>query len=504
MCLGGNQPLPAFPARTPGDGRPKECSGMGKQRCTSDTAFIDEPLIHHLLRETAHLPRPEIEAIIDKASAAQGLTPKEVAALIQLEDRDLLEKVFATALAIKQKIYGKRLVLFAPLYISSYCVNDCAYCGYHCSGNALRKKLTLEEIRQEVAAIEALGHKRLMLDMGEDPVRTPIEYVLAAMKTIYQTVQGNGSIRRINVQIAATTVEEYRMLKAAGIGTYVLFQETFHRETYARMHKGPKRDYDWHTTALARAMEGGIDDVGTGVLYGLYDYRFEVVAQLFAVGHLENTFGVGPHTISVPRMRAAKGVSLETFPYLVTDDQFRKIVAVLRLAVPYTGMILSTREEPSFRDQVIDLGISQMSSGSCVGVGGYRKHLDAIKSGLPEAAPDNTPQFEVGDHRTPDEILRNICLSGYIPSYCTACYRKGRTGDRFMSLAKTGQIQNICQPNALLTLKEYLMDYASPETRTIGEQAIAKHLADIPDPVVREKTVRELTKIESGSRDLYF
>jgi 2-iminoacetate synthase len=485
-------------------GPPKECATMGKRLGNYDSDFINEPIIHQLLHDTAELPRGDIEAIIEKASGAKGLTPKEVAALIQLEDQDLLNKVFATALAIKKKIYGKRLVLFAPLYISSYCVNDCAYCGYHCTGNAIRKKLTMEEIRQEVEAIEELGHKRLMLDMGEDPVRTHIEYVLEAMKTIYETLHDNGAIRRINVQIAATTVEEYRMLKAAGIGTYVLFQETFHRETYAKMHKGPKRDYDWHATALARAMEGGIDDVGTGVLYGLYDYRFEVVAQMFAVRHLEQIFGVGPHTISVPRMRAAKDVNLETFPYLVTDDQFKKIVAVLRLAVPYTGMIISTREEPYFRDQIIDLGISQMSSGSCVGVGGYKKHLDAIKSGLTEGEPDNTPQFQVGDHRTPDEILRNICLSGYIPSYCTACYRKGRTGDRFMALAKTGQIQNICQPNALLTLKEYLMDYATPETRTIGNQAIEKHLADIPDPAVREKTVLELKKIENGVRDLYF
>lgn len=477
---------------------------MGKRLSKYGSDFIDETLIHSLLQETASMPPDEVEAIIDKAAQAKGLTPREVAALIQLEDSDLLQKVFDTALAIKKKIYGKRLVLFAPLYISSYCVNDCAYCGYHCSGDAVRKKLTMDEIRQETEAIEELGHKRLMLDMGEDPVRTPIEYVLEAMRTIYDTVKDNGAIRRINVQIAATTTDEYRMLKDTGIGTYVLFQETFHRETYARMHKGPKRDYGWHTTALHRAMEGGVDDVGTGVLYGLYDYRFEVVGQMLLVNNLEETFGVGPHTISVPRMRMANNVNLQTFPHLVTDDQFKKIVAVLRLAVPYTGMIISTREEPTFRDQIIDLGISQMSSGSCVGIGGYKKHLDAIRNGQLDDEPDNTPQFDVGDHRTPDEILRNICLSGYIPSYCTACYRKGRTGDRFMSLAKTGQIQNICQPNALLTLKEYLMDYATPETKVIGDQAILRHLEDIPDPATRERTRQGLMKIETGVRDLYF
>ena len=477
---------------------------MDKRVSRYGSQFIDEAHIHQLLADTAGCPAGEIEAILAKAAEARGLTPREVAALIQLEDPALLRRVFDTALAIKQRIYGKRLVLFAPLYISSHCVNDCAYCGYHASGQAVRKQLTMEEIRREVEAIEELGHKRIMLDMGEDPVRTPIAYVLEAMRTIYATIKDNGAIRRINVQIAATTVDEYRMLKEAGIGTYVLFQETFHRRTYARLHKGPKADYDWHTTALHRAMEGGVDDVGTGVLYGLYDYRFEVVAQMLLVNNLEDVFGVGPHTISVPRMRAANAVSLDTFPHLVGDDQFRKIVAVLRLAVPYTGMIISTREEPAFRDQIIDLGISQMSSGSCVGVGGYRRHLDAVRSGLADVQPDNTPQFQVGDHRTPDEILRNICLSGYIPSYCTACYRMGRTGDRFMALAKTGQIQNVCQPNALLTLKEYLLDYATPETRAIGERAIQKHLEDIPDPATRERTRQGLLRIESGVRDLYF
>ncbi len=353
------------------------------------TDFIDEPLIHRLLAETAATPRAEIERMIDKAAAAKGLDLREVAALIQLEDTTLSQKLFETALAIKQKIYGRRLVLFAPLYLSSYCINDCAYCGYHKGSDAVRKRLTMDEIRDEVKALEKLGHKRLMLDMGEDPVTTPIEYVLEAMKTIYETQDNNGEIRRVNVQIAATTVEDYRRLKEAGTGTYVLFQETFHRETYARMHrKGPKHNYDWHVTALDRAMQGGIDDVGTGVLYGLYDYRFEVVAQMMLVRHLEEKFGVGPHTISFPRLRAATSVDLTTFPHLVGDDQFKKIVAVLRLAVPYTGMIISTREDPEFRDEIIDLGISQMSAGSCVGVGGYKAKLDAFAEGRRPPEPD--------------------------------------------------------------------------------------------------------------------
>jgi 2-iminoacetate synthase len=467
------------------------------------TEFMDEPLIHELLKEQVAAPRERIEQIVAKAAELKGLELDEVAALIQLEDEELLQKVFRTALAVKERIYGKRLVLFAPLYLSSYCVNDCAYCGYHCSGDAVRKRLTMDEIREEAQALEEMGHKRLMIDMGEDPVRTPIQYVLDAMKTIYETVEKKGSIRRINVQIAATTMDEYKMLKKAGIGTYVLFQETFHRETYAKMHRGPKADYDWHTTALDRAMEGGIDDIGTGVLYGLYDYRFEVVAQMMFVKHLERKWGFGPHTISMPRLRAATSVDIEKFPHIPTDDQFKKIVAVLRLAVPYTGMIISTREEPEFRNEIIDLGISQLSSGSCVGVGGYRARLDAMKSGL-EVIPDNTPQFTVHDARTPDEVLRYICEAGYIPSYCTACYRAGRTGDRFMQLARTGQIQTTCLPNAILTLKEYLMDYATPETRTIGEKVIEKNLAAIPNETVRAKTRMELKKIEAGTRDLYF
>ncbi|GAB6181304.1 [FeFe] hydrogenase H-cluster radical SAM maturase HydG [Desulfotomaculum defluvii] len=475
-----------------------------RKQQNEEATFINDERIFSLLEQGKNYSRVELEAIIGKARLAKGLSPEEVAALIQLEDKELLDKMFAAALEIKQKIYGKRLVLFAPLYLSDYCVNNCVYCGYRCSNKITRKKLTMEEIREEVMALEELGHKRLMLDMGEDPKRTPIEYVLEAMKTIYETTKDNGAIRRINVQIAATTIEEYRLLKEAGIGTYILFQETFHRETYAKMHpSGPKRDYDWHTTAMDRAMKGGIDDVGMGVLFGLYDYHYEVVALMLGINHLEERFGVGPHTLSFPRMREAEGVDLETFPYLVNDDQFKKIVAVLRLAVPYTGLIISTREEPNYRDEIIDLGISQMSAGSCVGIGGYKQQLEDVKKGI-KTKEQGDAQFEVADHRTPDQIIRRICESGYIPSYCTACYRKGRTGDRFMPLAKSGEIQNVCQPNAILTFKEYLIDYASPETKQVGEMTIRNHLNEIKNEQIRKITEDRLIQIEKGERDLYF
>lgn len=476
-----------------------------RKQQNEEAAFINDGSIFSLLEQGKNASKEQALAIIEKARLAKGLSPAEVAVLIQTEDAEILARMFAVTKEIKQKIYGKRLVLFAPLYLSDYCVNSCVYCGFRCSSKATRKKLSMDEIREEVQALEELGHKRLMLDMGEDPQRTPIEYVLDAMKTIYETTKDNGAIRRINVQIAATTVEEYALLKKAGIGTYILFQETYHRETYARMHPaGPKRDYNWHATAMDRAMAGGIDDVGVGVLFGLYDYRFEVVALMFHILHLEEKFGVGPHTISFPRMRRAEGVDLTTFPYLVTDAQFKKIVAVLRLAVPYTGLILSTREEPGYRDEVIELGISQMSAGSCVGIGGYRKQLDDLKNGIHTREDDGTAQFDVADHRTPDEIIRHICEAGYIPSYCTACYRKGRTGDRFMPLAKSGEIQNVCQPNAILTFKEYLMDYAGPETREIGENTIKLHLDEIKSPEIRKLTEERLKLIENGSRDLYF
>lgn len=466
--------------------------------------FIKEDEINQLLQETAEAPREEVERIIAKASEAKGLDPREVATLIQLKDPELLDKMFKVALEIKKKIYGKRLVMFAPLYISNHCINSCVYCGYHRKSGIKRKKLSMEEIKKEVEALEAMGHKRIALELGEHPKENPIEYVLEAMDTIYKTMKDNGAIRRINVNIAATTVENYRKLKEAGIGTYILFQETFHRKSYAALHPaGPKSDYDYHTTAMDRAMEGGIDDVGMGVLFGLYDFKFEVVALMFAALHLEEKFGVGPHTISVPRLRAAEDIDLDKFPYAVNDEDFKKIVATIRLAVPYTGMILSTREYADYRDGIIDLGISQISAGSCTGVGGYWDFLEAQKRGE-NYCDESTAQFEVADRRSTNEVLRSVCEAGYIPSYCTACYRQGRTGDRFMSLAKTGEIQNCCHPNALLTFKEYLMDYADEETKKIGEKVIADNIDVITNPKVKAMTIEELKKIESGVRDLYF
>ena len=404
---------------------------------------------------------------------------------------------FRAARDIKERIYGKRIVFFAPLYISNYCVNGCTYCGYHRGNDAItRRRLNAEEVGLEVVALEEMGHKRLALEVGEDPQNCPIEYVLEMIKTIYSVKEKKGSIRRVNVNIAATTVEEYRKLKEVGIGTYILFQETYHRGTYGAVHpSGPKRDYDWHTLAMDRAMEGGIDDVGFGVLFGLYDHKYEVLAMLFHALHLEERFGVGPHTISFPRIRPAAGVDVSTFPHLVHDEEFKKLVAIVRLAVPYTGMILSTRETAAFRDEVVAVGISQLSAGSCTGIGGYHEEI---------ANSSQTQQFQIEDHRSTDEMLRSVCAGGYVPSFCTACYRQGRTGDRFMSLAKTGQIQEVCQPNAILTFKEFLLDYASRETQQVGEKTIKEHLAQIPNAGVRAETERRIRRLEQGERDLYF
>ena len=466
--------------------------------------FIDEQKIHDTLERAKAAPRERALDIIAKAREAKGLEPDEVAILLHQDDDAILEEMYDAAHEIKETIYGKRLVFFAPLYFSNYCVNNCRYCGYRHSNDTPRRKLTLDEVREQVKILEGMGHKRLALECGEDPKNCPIDYILDVIRTIYDTRVGNGSIRRVNVNIAATTVEDYRMLKAAKIGTYVLFQETYHRATYAEMHpSGPKRDYDWHTTAMDRAMEGGIDDVGIGVLFGLYDYKFEVMGLIYHSLHLDREFGVGPHTISVPRLRPAAGISLESFPYLVGDRDFKKLVAIIRLAVPYTGMILSTRERPGFRDEVIRVGISQISAGSCTGVGGYREEGEGFEP-RDQDGNDDTAQFEVEDRRSPEEIIRNLCRSGYIPSYCTACYRQGRTGDRFMSLAKTGRIHNICQPNAIMTFKEYLMDYASPETRKLGEETIQRHLDLVENPSVRRETESRLRRIEAGERDLYF
>ncbi|MDE7295245.1 MAG: [FeFe] hydrogenase H-cluster radical SAM maturase HydG, partial [Oscillospiraceae bacterium] len=400
---------------------------------------------------------------------------------------------------IKKDFYGNRIVMFAPLYLSNYCVNSCVYCPYHCQNKHIaRKKLTQEEIRREVIALQDMGHKRLALETGEDPVNNPIEYVLESIKTIYDIKHKNGAIRRVNVNIAATTVENYRKLKDAGIGTYILFQETYHKESYEKLHpSGPKHNYAYHTEAMDRAMEGGIDDVGLGVLFGLELYRYEFAGLLMHAEHLEAVHGVGPHTISVPRIKKADDIDPGVFDNGIDDDTFAKIIACIRIAVPYTGMIISTRESEACREKALSLGISQISGGSRTSVGGYAGYT-------PEERPHDTEQFDVSDQRSLDEVVHWLMKLGYIPSFCTACYREGRTGDRFMSLCKNGQIQNCCHPNALMTLKEYLMDYASPDTREVGARLIESEIKNVPNEKVRGIVTQNLAKIEQGSRDFRF
>lgn len=463
--------------------------------------FIKEDYINELLDKNNNPAPEEVCKIISKAKQFKGLSIEETAMLLQCEDEKLLKIIYKAAQEVKEKIYGKRLVLFAPLYLSDYCINQCTYCGYQASNKFERKKLTLSELEKEVKILEKMGHKRIAIEVGEDPKNCPLDYVLSCIDKIYSLKFENGSIRRINVNIAATTKEEYSRLKNTDIGTYILFQETYHRETYNKVHlAGPKSDYDWHTTAHDRAMQAGIDDVGFGVLFGLYDYKFEVLALLQHAKHLEDKFGVGPHTLSVPRLRPATGMDINAFPHLLADEDFAKLIAILRLAVPYTGIILSTREKADFRDRLLDYGVSQISAGSCTGVGGYNYEDQKLKN--TEECSANA-QFCVEDHRNIDEVLQSVCQAGYLPSYCTACYRQGRTGDRFMSLAKNGQIQNVCQPNAILTFKEYLLDYASEETSNIGEEVIARHLQEIENIKVRKLTQENLVRIEKGERDLY-
>ncbi|WP_027128986.1 [FeFe] hydrogenase H-cluster radical SAM maturase HydG [Fusobacterium perfoetens] len=459
-----------------------------------DISFLNEENINKIL-ENAKLKsnnEEEINRILEKARLCEGITPEEAAILLSVNDEEILNKMFKIAKEVKERIYGKRIVMFAPLYVSNYCVNNCKYCGYqHCNEDLTRKKLTREELVEEVKALEKLGHKRIVLEAGEDPINCSIDYILDCIKDIYSIKFENGNIRRININIAATTIENYKKLKEAEIGTYTLFQESFHEKTYDRMHlSGPKKNYYYHTTAMFRARKAGIDDVGIGVLYGLYDHKYETVAMIMYANELEKVTGVGPHTISVPRLREASNVTLEEYPYLVNDYEFKKIVAVLRLAVPYTGMILSTREESKFRDSVIELGISQVSAGSCTGVGGYLENNE------------NTAQFEVGDHRSPMEMLESLMKSGYIPSYCTACYRSGRTGDRFMEIAKSGKINVMCEANAMMTLKEFLLDYADENLRKIGDETILKELEKVKDEKFKEKIKGYLKDIENGARDI--
>ncbi len=462
--------------------------------------FIDhDEIISTLEQARAEAGDSErVRAILAKAGEYRGLAHREAAVLFHVEDPGILDEMFALARRIKEHIYGRRIVMFAPLYLSDYCVNRCAYCGYSRDHCTTRRKLSIEELTEEVRVLESMGHKRLALEAGEDPANCPLDYILECIQAIYSMKFDHGEIRRVNVNIAATTVDDYRRLKDAGIGTYILFQETYHKPTYLEVHRGgPKRNYEWHTEAHDRAMSADIDDVGLGVLYGLYDWRYDTVAMLMHAEHLEAAFGVGPHTLSVPRIRSAEGVNAEDFPHLVSDDDFKKLVAVLRLAVPYTGMILSTREPQGYREEIIAVGVSQVSAGSCTGVGGY---AHAGKLGF----EDTAPQFQPEDHRSPIEVLKDLIRDGYIPSYCTACYREGRTGDRFMALAKAGQIGNVCQPNAMLTLQEYLEDYGDEELRELGDQIIERELESITSDKRRAKTAEYLQRIRSGERDLRF
>ena len=438
-----------------------------------------------------------IDSILEKARLKKGLSHREAAVLLDCDIEEKNQEIYQLAEQLKKDIYGNRIVMFAPLYLSNYCVNGCVYCPYHLKNKHIaRKKLTQEDIRREVTALQDMGHKRLAIEAGEHPTMNPIEYILESIETIYSVKHKNGSIRRVNVNIAATTVENYKKLKDAGIGTYILFQETYHKENYEKLHPtGPKHDYAWHTEAMDRAMQGGIDDVGLGVLFGLESYRYEFTALLMHAEHLEAVFGVGPHTISVPRIRHADDIDADAFKNGIDDDTFAKLVACIRIAVPYTGMIVSTRESQKCRERVLHLGVSQISGGSRTSVGGYVE---------PEPEEEKSEQFDVNDTRTLDQVVLWLMKLGYIPSFCTACYREGRTGDRFMSLAKNGQIQNCCHPNALMTLKEYLEDYASAETKEVGELLIADEINNIPNEKIRTIAEKNLGEIAKGQRDFRF
>ena len=472
---------------------------MYNPKSSNATEFIDHGEILETLKyaeENKH-NKALVSEIIEKAKKLKGLTHREAAVLLDCDIEEKNREMYELARQIKKDIYGNRIVMFAPLYLSNYCVNGCVYCPYHAKNKHIpRKKLTQEDVRREVIALQDMGHKRLAIEAGEDPVNNPIEYILDCIKTIYSIKHKNGAIRRVNVNIAATTVENYKRLKDAGIGTYILFQETYHKESYEKLHPtGPKHNYCYHTEAMDRAMQGGIDDVGLGVLFGLELYRYELVGLLMHAEHLEAAFGVGPHTISVPRIKHADDIDPTAFDNGIDDDTFAKIVAVIRLAVPYTGMIISTRESKACRDKILPLGISQISGASRTSVGGYCE---------PEPEDESSAQFDVSDNRTLDEVVCWLMEKGYIPSFCTACYREGRTGDRFMSLAKTGQIQNCCHPNALMTLKEYLNDYASEKTKEIGNRLINAETENVPNPKTRQILLENLEKIENGQRDFRF
>ena len=469
-----------------------------------DSPQAEEFIHHEEILETLEYAwshkdnRAFIEQLIEKAALCKGLTHREAATLLECDQPDLIERIFHLAKEIKQKFYGNRIVMFAPLYLSNYCVNGCVYCPYHAKNKTIaRKKLTQEEIRKEVIALQDMGHKRLALEAGEHPTLNSLEYILESIRTIYSIRHKNGAIRRVNVNIAATTVENYRRLKDAGIGTYILFQETYHKKNYEALHPtGPKSNYAYHTEAMDRAMQGGIDDVGLGVLFGLELYRYEFAGLLMHAEHLEAVYGVGPHTISVPRIRKADDIDPDVFDNGIDDDTFAKIVACIRISVPYTGMIVSTRESAECRKRVLELGISQISGGSKTSVGGYFN---------PMPEKENSAQFDVSDRRPLDEVIKWLMELGYLPSFCTACYRNGRTGDRFMEICKEKQIHNFCHPNAILTLKEYLEDYASEETKKVGEELIEKEVKILECPqCVISKVAEDLEKIEAGGRDYNF
>ena len=456
--------------------------------------FINHEYIYKILEETKNPSNEQIKEVLNRAKNREGLDYKDIAILLQAEDEKDLKEIYSLAGEIKKDIYGKRVVVFAPLYVSDYCVNNCVYCGYNRDNKFNRRRLTMDEVAQDVKILEQMGHKRLALELGEDPVNAPIDYVLECLDTIYKTQNNNGEIRRVNVNIAATTVENYKLLKEKGIGTYILFQETYHKPTYDKMHpKSLKGDYNYHLTAFDRAMEAGIDDVGAGVLFGLADPRFEVLGLMMHNAHLEEKFGVGFHTISVPRLQPANGVSLENYPHLLDDKMFKKIVAILRIAVPFTGLILSTRETPEMRKELLKYGVSQISAGSSTGVGGYKEREEGKE----------VKQFKTNDERSPIEILKELLSDGYIPSYCTACYRKGRTGDRFMSLAKSGNIKYVCEPNALMTLLEFTLDYGDEELYKKSLEIIDKEVENIEREDIKSLTKESMEKMKKGQRDFY-
>ena len=462
------------------------------------TEIVNDELFQKLITETANPPAELIDKILKKALRKKGLSLYDVAILSNCNDEKLIQKIFATAGKLKKEIYGERIVLFAPLYVSDFCVNDCEYCGFHVRNKNQRKKLTLDEVAEQTKILAGMGHKRLLLEFGEHPTENPIDYVVSVIKKIYATKNGAGEIRRVNVNIAATTVANYRKLKKAGIGTYQLFQETYHRPTFERIHRGPKADYERQLFAHDRAFEAGIDDLGIGVLFGLYDWHYEILALLSHAQYMEKNLGVGPHTISFPRIQPALTVDFQA-PFPVSENELLKIIAILRLAVPYTGMIISTRESAKFRQKAFELGISQTSAASRVGVGEYQS-----KAKRQPSTEQVAEQFIIQDERSLEQVVEGLAEQGLLPSFCTACYRSGRTGDQFMPLAKSGKIHNLCRPNAILTFKEYLLDFASPETQKIGQKIIKKYLKQIPVKKTEAETIRRLERLEKGERDLYF